>query len=109
MQSVVERTENGEAMAIQIGRRETQKPEAVNGGRKDEGDIPEGALPLPPLGRSINVVGAFESVDYRQTPHPKNSRDNSAFRSTTGTPIRSHVTRSGEWPPIDMRPTTATS
>jgi reductive dehalogenase len=30
--------------------------------------------PLPPLGRSVRVVGELTSVDYRQTPHPKNSR-----------------------------------
>jgi reductive dehalogenase len=61
-------------MAIQIGRRETQEPEPGNGVHKGDGDIPEGALPLPPLGRSIKIVGNLESVDYRQTPHPKNSR-----------------------------------
>jgi reductive dehalogenase len=35
---------------------------------------PTNRPPLPPLGRSVHVVGELTSVDYRQTPHPKNSR-----------------------------------
>jgi epoxyqueuosine reductase QueG len=41
----------------------------------DEQDVQQGGRgPLPPLGRSVRVVGELTSVDYRQTPHPKNSR-----------------------------------
>src|ERR1700730_10735221 len=57
-------------MAIQIDEHETHQPgtEAAHG--NGIGEI----FPLLPVGRSVRIVGPVESVDYRQTPHPRNSR-----------------------------------
>ncbi|HET9321071.1 MAG TPA: reductive dehalogenase domain-containing protein [Bryobacteraceae bacterium] len=56
-------------MAIQIENREPSLD-----GEHANGDAATARPPLPPLGKSIRIVGEVESVDYRQTPHPKNSR-----------------------------------
>lgn len=48
---------------------ETEIPANQNGE-----ETPYNNPPLPPLGRSIRVVGEMQSVDYRETPHPKNAR-----------------------------------
>ncbi len=49
---------------------------AVDARQQVESDaVPEEVIPLyPALGRSVRVIAPIKSVDYRQTPHPKNSR-----------------------------------
>src|SRR6266568_1912416 len=58
-------------MAIQVENRGLRVEHEENG---RDGNGAAQPPPLPPLGNSIRIVGEVESVDYRQTPHPKNSR-----------------------------------
>lgn len=61
-------------MTILSDKKASQKDDPAVAGDNNGGQESPKRSPLPNLGRSIRIVGEVESVDYRQTPHPKNAR-----------------------------------